>query len=220
MSAALAMNSYPGYPPSGTRTTSRLRALPAAPTLADGFPRLNSQDDSRPEASAESPLPPQPSQRWPRVDSMPGLGPFVDAPGIVRSQTTLTLIEWKLRSLIDDALTIVSELVTNAVQASVDPGTADEEYPVGHPRLVGGTIPAIWVRLRSDGSRLLIEVWDAAAGMPVTRDADVGDDSGRGLAIVSLLCADHGCTQCEDGGKVSWALLTLRGTDYPARKAA
>ena len=58
---------------------------------------------------------------------------------------------------------VVSELVTNALEASTG--------PAGELIYVDGRMPLIRLRLLSDGSRVLAEVWDQASGFPVPRRA-------------------------------------------------
>jgi anti-sigma regulatory factor (Ser/Thr protein kinase) len=90
-------------------------------------------------------------------------------------------------SLVEDATSVVSELVTNAVKASADYATV-----------------AVW--LWTDGLSVLIEVRDAAPGIPVLIAPTADDDGGRGLAVVAGLSKEWGCYP--DGfGKVVWAHL-------------
>jgi hypothetical protein len=56
---------------------------------------------------------------------------------------------------------------------------------------------------------VLIEVWDRGLGSPACRDAVPGEESGRGLVIVTALCRDWGCFRTADGDKVVWADLAL-----------
>lgn len=118
------------------------------------------------------------------------------APAMARAHARLTLAEWHLEGLTDEAEVITSELVTNAVSASAD---------AGESTLV------IRVCLLSDGEALTIEVWDQAPGVPVLRNGGPLAESGRGLAIVDDLT--RGAWGCQPAigqrGKCVWAELPL-----------
>ncbi len=90
---------------------------------------------------------------------------------------------------IDDAVLVVSELVTNAVKNSA-------------------INAAVKVWLWTDGQRLLIEVRDMGPGIPLLVDPTPDEDGGRGLAVVNALSKDWGCYP-QRGGKVVWAHLGL-----------
>jgi anti-sigma regulatory factor (Ser/Thr protein kinase) len=83
---------------------------------------------------------------------------------------------------------VVSELVTNALHVS-----AGDEFIV--------------VRAHRDQGVPTIEVWDGDPQVPVLRDAELTDESGRGLFIVGSLCSRWGVRFCTEGGKVVWAEL-------------
>jgi anti-sigma regulatory factor (Ser/Thr protein kinase) len=84
---------------------------------------------------------------------------------------------WDLSRLIEQAEYVVSELVTNAVNASTRDGR-----PI-YDEL--GRMPTIGLVLRTGNRLLRIEVWDRANGVPVPHDAGANAVSGRGLAMVS-----------------------------------
>lgn len=109
------------------------------------------------------------------------------ARGHVRS----VALEWGLSELADTAELLVSELMTNAIQASE--GLMIRETPV------------VRLSLASDRSSIVIRVWDGSEEMPVRQKAGPGDDSGRGLMIIDALSADWG-SYPEARGKVVWAL--------------
>lgn len=94
----------------------------------------------------------------------------------VRQFTRLVLGEDK--SLIDDALLVVDELVGNAIVHR--PG--DFEVPAG-------VSPYIHLSLQSWRSWLIIAVVDPWPGIPVPRVAGEADEGGRGLAVVQALAA-------------------------------
>jgi anti-sigma regulatory factor (Ser/Thr protein kinase) len=90
--------------------------------------------------------------------------------------------------LIDTAVLLTSEVVTNAVEY------AGRELSL---------------RVRCDDDVLRVEVVDAVANLP--RVIDVVDDAigGRGMHLVDTL-ATRWSTSCVDGGKVVWFELALR----------
>lgn len=187
----------------------------ARPVPTGRMPRGPSAAETR----AEPRLAP-PYWRWPATDTMPDLGAYDTAPGIVRSHVVTTLTRWGLMALADTAEVVASELVTNASQALADPATACAGHPNGRPRLTEGKVATVAVRLRTDGAHVLIEVWDPDNRMPAPANPDLYDESGRGLMIVGLLADDHGCDRHVDGGKVSWALLRSPGDQHGDRPPA
>jgi serine/threonine-protein kinase RsbW len=106
---------------------------------------------------------------WPLSDALPALGALPTAPAIARAFATGTLSDWRLNIPADEAVTVISELVTNAVQARSDLSAV------------------VRVAVLTDGIRLRIEVWDQAPGVPAPRGAGELDENGRGLALVESL---------------------------------
>ncbi len=101
---------------------------------------------------------------------------------------------------------LVSELSTNAVRASTNTdGTTRYDTE--------GRLPVLWIRLLSDRSRLLIEVWDtlpATLGAPVSRHPELDEESGRGLEIIESLAEDWGWETVPGwSGKKVWAILKV-----------
>lgn len=126
----------------------------------------------------------------------------VTAPGCARMFVNHTLRSWLLEDLLDNAELIVSELVTNAVQAT---GITDPNPT--YTDLEGLALLA--VQLRVAGAALFIEVWDNDSDKPATpppADKDP-DECGRGLAIVQALSKTYGATTLAKGGKIVWAEL-------------
>lgn len=82
------------------------------------------------------------------------------------------LAAWNFGHFAETAELVVSEMVTNAVEASTVHGS---------PLYVGGRMLVVWVRLISDGFRFIIEVVDQAPGVPVKGKAAPDDECGRGL---------------------------------------
>jgi anti-sigma regulatory factor (Ser/Thr protein kinase) len=106
------------------------------------------------------------------------------------------LREWGLRDLADDAQMIVSELITNAIDAS----TLLPERP------------PVTVRLLLTGRSLVIEVWDHSPLCLQPREADADDEYGRGLTVVAALSQRWGWERTGDARKVVWAELALMDT--------
>jgi anti-sigma regulatory factor (Ser/Thr protein kinase) len=104
--------------------------------------------------------------------------------------------EWGLADLADISELLVSELVTNAIQAS-------ERLKA---RADLAIVPVVRISVISDGEFLMLRVWDASEDMPVRQKAGPGDDSGRGLMIIDALSKEWG-TYRKSHGKVVWAMI-------------
>jgi anti-sigma regulatory factor (Ser/Thr protein kinase) len=115
---------------------------------------------------------------WPLWSSLP-LGAFLTATPCARLHARAVLTEWGLRGLAERAELIVSELVTNAVRASTGPD--------GRPIYGEAGLPVVVLRLSTDGTCVLIEVWDETSGAPVTEQADPEDEKGRGLTLIEAV---------------------------------
>ena len=88
--------------------------------------------------------------------------------------------------LMDDALLLISELVTNAV-------------------LHGG--PPISLAIECDETLLHVRVRDGSSALPAPRVAGVEAEGGRGMMLVALLTTTWGVTPVADdygGGKEVW----------------
>jgi anti-sigma regulatory factor (Ser/Thr protein kinase) len=86
-------------------------------------------------------------------------------------------------SLTDTAELVVTELATNAVRASAQPSSS--------PSHLDGRMSVVQICLLTDGTRLRVEVWDQASGVPALRQAPGYAESGRGLALVDAMT--EGC---------------------------
>jgi len=131
------------------------------------------------------------AREWP-LRSFMDLGALPSAVPCARLHARLLLQEWGLAGMSADVELLVSELVTNGLQAS---------------RSVQHVSPVrMW--LLSDTSRVLILVWDASSQRPVRMDTGADAESGRGLLLVDAISHQWGwyATQVTDGGKVVWAL--------------
>jgi anti-sigma regulatory factor (Ser/Thr protein kinase) len=108
------------------------------------------------------------------------------------------LREWQLETVSDPALLLVSELVTNAVQAA-------EKVAVLDP----ASQPMVSLTVELSDTSLLIKVWDGSPGLPILREADVTGDRGRGLLLVDFL-ADAWGHHDADQGKVVWCEVGIQ----------
>ena len=143
-----------------------------------------------------SPHQPQPDLAgWPLHAALP-LGALSTAPGCGRAWTRQVLREWGQDRLADDTELLVSELTTNAVQASAP--------------LAGAAI-GLW--LASDCERAVILVWDPSPQPPAPADPGQDAEDGRGLLLVQALSLQWGwyfpasTTPGGHAGKVVWAIV-------------
>ncbi|MFI5521324.1 ATP-binding protein [Streptomyces platensis] len=130
----------------------------------------------------------------------PGRGPefrcplphIPEAVGLVRRRAQTVLTGWNLPpATIEDAVLVISELVTNAVTHALPPAVLQLS------------------RTAAEGPRALrIEVTDAGPAGSVPRPADgrIPAEHGRGNGIISALAARHG-TRVDPGGITRWADL-------------
>lgn len=88
-----------------------------------------------------------------------------------RLRARLALRDWSLEDRADELAQVVSELVSNAVQA-----TRDAALDTG-----------IRLTLTYDGTGVLVSVWDAVPAPPVPVTPDDDSEHGRGLLIVAAL---------------------------------
>lgn len=142
-----------------------------------------------------------PVDSWP-VRSYLQLGALPGAVPCARLHAKLVLWEWGLDRLVETSELLVSEIVTNAVRASVGPanGQGDEQQVSG--------LPSVWLWLATDQRDVLIQVWDGNNEIPALRDLGPEAESGRGLLLVERLSAQWG-SYTPDGwsGKVVWAIV-------------
>lgn len=119
--------------------------------------------------------------------------PLPTAVPCARLHAVHVLHEWGMRHLADDLAMIVSELITNAIDASV----------------VLPDRPPVALRLLADEKSLLIEVWDASPLDAELREADADAECGRGLTVVAALADRWGHERTSSRRKVVWAELAL-----------
>jgi anti-sigma regulatory factor (Ser/Thr protein kinase) len=127
--------------------------------------------------------------RYVRLAALPSAVPW--ARRVLRHM----LREWQLQGMAEPAALLVSELVTNAVEASA--------VVRDH-----GKLPMIGLAIRLTAASLVLEVWDASPARPVPQKADIAADHGRGLILVDAL-ADAWGHRAAPGGKVVWCELAI-----------
>jgi anti-sigma regulatory factor (Ser/Thr protein kinase) len=124
------------------------------------------------------------------------LGPLLSGASTARLHTRVMLAEWGLADLAETAELLVSELTTNAIQAS---------------RALRQPLPSpihLWLHANHQG--LQVMVWDADPQPPMLHAADGDAESGRGLQIVEVLSEYWGWYAAGDhGGKWVWCELTI-----------
>ena len=144
-------------------------------------------------ATLVSPVPANGRQtRSVRLTALPSAVPW--ARRVVRH----TLHEWRLESIEDPAALLVSELVTNAIEASAGCTGRDN-----------GTLAMIGLTIRLTAAGVVLEVWDACPLRPVTQNFDIAADRGRGLMLIDALAESWG-HRAADGGKIVWCEVAVR----------
>ncbi|MFD3488796.1 ATP-binding protein [Streptomyces sp. NPDC058665] len=120
------------------------------------------------------------------------------AASCARAFAKYTLRWWDATHVMDDALLVVSELVTNAVTATGPKTTTPTWTDVKAEHILG-------VQLRVVDMHLYVEVWDRSRELPGTKHPTVDVENGRGLLLVEALTKRWGTSQSSAGGKVVWA---------------
>jgi len=136
------------------------------------------------------------------------LDPGATAPGAARDFTRQILGSWGLLVLAEDAVVIVSELVTNALCHGVcDTNGPGREGPVpGSP--VHDRVELILLRRAGE---MVCAVTDPGVGHPVLRIPDPSAEAGRGLYVIESLAATWGWTRLDAHKKAVWAALSIPG---------
>lgn len=142
-----------------------MHAAPEAKTCGEERAPLQNMTESR---AYRLPLPPHPI-----------------AAEQARILTKIALTDWNINDIIDNALIIVAELVTNAVKLG----------DVFH------------LSLTRQGDTGLIEVTDRSEASPDRRRQSLDRVDGRGLLLVEACSRDWGWRLEEPGGKTVWALV-------------
>ena len=159
-------------------------------------------DAGRTAGAADTGQDAHPAAPWPH-QSFLELGALPTAAPCARLHAMLVLWEWDLGGLVRTAALVVSELVSNAVQASA--GLTGSRFA---GQWAPGTPPVrLW--LSADDQRLVIQVWDGSDRPPVPQPVVPEAASGRGLLLVGSLSSEWGCYTPERcSGKVVWAVVT------------
>lgn len=124
------------------------------------------------------------------------LSPDVSSASAARRFVTATLEAWQLDHLVDDAILMASELVTNGLL---------------HART------ELRLRLSTGDGELLVEVRDAST-VPVTiRNFSVESGTGRGLRLVGRMADAWGVEPGPDG-KTVWFTLPLTGRPHDSNE--
>jgi hypothetical protein len=101
-----------------------------------------------------------------------------------RIMMRLALAEWGMAAILDDALIIAAELVTNAAKVG----------EVFH------------LTLSHEGGTVLIEVFDSSEASPDPQRRSLDRVDGRGLLLVEACSKDWGWRLEDQGGKTVWAV--------------
>ena len=136
-----------------------------------------------PTAHTSDPRSPAMCQDTPRAEQRLPLSD--EAPALARDFLRTSSCTSHHSEVVEDAVLLVSELVTNSVRH-------------------GG--PPVVVAVDCDGDTLQVRVRDGSPTMPTPRDARQTDESGRGLALVKTISADWGVDP-EGDGKHVWFVL-------------
>lgn len=141
-----------------------------------------------------------PPRRWSHENAQ-SFGPYDSTVPTARAHTRVVLAEWGLAHMATATELVLSELVTNALQATWRFGL---DTPVT-------------VRLLADRSWLVVEIWDGVQAAPEPREANIAsaldddesDGHGNGLVIVATMCHRWGFFRRPEGGKVVYAIFAL-----------
>lgn len=185
--AALSPAAEPGLP-----ALPALGGLPALPP-PDGLGPVRGSDGAEPDSAGFA--------TFPLADSP-------TSPAAARELTRTTLAGWGLPELADDATVIVSELVTNALRYGAPPTGSP-----GRPLPPASRDQPFLLSLVHCGGSVLCAVFDPGSEVPVVREPDFFQESGRGLHVLESLAQTWGWTAPNAHGKAVWALLP------PARPA-
>jgi anti-sigma regulatory factor (Ser/Thr protein kinase) len=144
-----------------------------------------------PDQVPSDPVPPA-AGRHCQLDLTPG----PEAAKAARDFTTATLRNWQLDTVVQEAVIIASELVTNAIRHGRCIVDDAEQALVG----------LAWQR---HPSRVVCVVTDQSERPPVLAPADPDAESGRGLQVVQALAAAWGWMMLGAQEKAVWAALWL-----------
>jgi anti-sigma regulatory factor (Ser/Thr protein kinase) len=135
-----------------------------------------------------------PTDSWPLISHLELRAIPASVPSARKHARAVTL-EWELSALVDDVELVVSELVTNAVNAALK-----------RLHVASATSDPVRLWIGSDMESILIQVWDSSPEMPVRRQPGPSDERGRGLILAEHICRVWG-TYRKGHGKVVWLVL-------------
>lgn len=199
--------------PRRSRDQAAVAAPRSAPASADGaavngasadadWPWLQAAMEMAWRSQAGLPVTPQSRDcAW---TAMPRVARRTAAPGTrsvatARAFTLRTLQKWGADLCCEDASSVVTELMTNALQHALpdlqDGGTRRRARPIR-------------LGLADAGPYVICAVADPSPDQPTQRQPDWQDEAGRGLLVVEALSDLWGCAIAPSGqGKVVWAAL-------------
>jgi anti-sigma regulatory factor (Ser/Thr protein kinase) len=119
--------------------------------------------------------------------------PGPESVSTARDFTAATLRGWKLDGLVEEAVIVASELVTNAIRHGMCWSATDEDT---------AGVELAWQR---QADRIVCVVTDCTSMPPVLEQADMSSESGRGLQVVSALAAAWGWVVLGAREKAVWA---------------
>lgn len=124
-----------------------------------------------------------------------------DSTAIARIFLKRTLQHWRAPHVVDDMLTVGTELVTNAIKIC-------DKYGNGQWRQVP-TSKLIRLRLLGFQTTVAVEVWDRCPSEPQLLPLDFESEHGRGLYMVDALSLGWGFYPVAPWGKVVWSELEV-----------
>jgi anti-sigma regulatory factor (Ser/Thr protein kinase) len=195
------------------RAPWRTATVPGSEKFTDAYGAEWPRRSPRPTGSTRSPGDER-SGRLPGPDGLDSLASGAQPPhhaqafdlpaapasvGAARRAVRELLTAWGTGDdVLDNAVIVISELVTNAITHSASERIA--------------------CRLRSAAGRLRIEVEDQnrAGALPTPRRPDPDDQNGRGLLLVEALSCDWGVTDTLRCGRVVWAEISDTDGSVPS----
>ncbi len=180
--------------PTGERdeTSARAHALwnKLAASGGTGAVNLHGSGGARRTNESQAPARVPSLHAWPNMSTLE-LAALPTAVACGRLHTRQLLWEWKLDVLADDAETLVSELLTNAVKTS---------RSLREPSFVA-------LRLFANRHQVVIEVWDQNPRDPEPHVADFEAEHGRGFMVIDALSSRWGYRRVSTNLKVVWCEL-------------
>ncbi|MFC7330134.1 ATP-binding protein [Marinactinospora rubrisoli] len=125
------------------------------------------------------------------------------AVGCARREAVQCLRDWGMAHLIETTELLVSELVTNAVNATGGITTRTPRYTELR------RLRSVVLQLRVEDDALRVSVWDSDPGPPMLRRPGPDAEGGRGLYLVDMISRRWGHYRPAGTGKVVWCELAL-----------